>query len=474
VLDGAGRSWHRAELDAEVAALAAQLESCAARVLATTMDNSPAWIVADLAAERAAIVHVPLPLFFTPEQVAHALRSAGVDHVLVAAELAGRWPAASAQACTVAGERLALVRLPSAPAAMPAGTAKVTFTSGTTGTPKGVCLTAEAMRRVAGGLVETLAPLAIARHLCALPFAVLLENIAGVMAPMARGATCVALPLARLGITGSSTFDVARFHACVEEQRPHSMIVLPQMLRAWTGYLQHTGLRACDSLRFVAVGGAAVGARLIASARAVGVPAYEGYGLSEGASVQTLNVPGADRPGSCGRPLPHARVRVAGDGELHVAGSLFAGYLGDPSPPPAWWPTGDIGAIDAEGFVHVRGRRSNVLVTGYGRNVSPEWVETALREEPAVANATVFGDDQPALGAVLWPAQPNVSDAQLAAAVAAANSGLPDYARVQRWVRARAPFSAEAGLATANGRPRRDEILHLHADALGIAASRAH
>jgi long-subunit acyl-CoA synthetase (AMP-forming) len=107
-----------------------------------------------------------------------------------------------------------------------------------------------------------------------------------------------------------------------------------------------------------------------------------------------------------------------------------------------------------------------VLITAYGRNVSPEWVETALRSDPAIAQAVVFGEAQPALSAVLWPLRPDASDAQLQAAVQAANAGLPDYARIGHWVRARADFSPATGLATANGRPQRTAIFDHHADAL--------
>jgi long-subunit acyl-CoA synthetase (AMP-forming) len=244
------------------------------------------------------------------------------------------------------------------------------------------------------------------------------------------------------------------------------VILLPQMLRAWVGWLQQTGKDAPDSLRMVAVGGAAVGEQLLASARSLGIPAYEGYGLSEGGSVQTLNLPGADRPGSSGRPLPHARLRVAADGEIEIAGSLMSGYLGDRKPPPKWWPTGDLGRIDADGFLHLQGRKKHVLITAFGRNVSPEWVEQALRSEAAVAQAVVFGDGEPALSAVLWPVSPHASDALLQAAVDAANLGLPDYGRVRRWVRARAAFSQHTGMATPNGRPQRAVIWQSHADAL--------
>jgi len=354
---------------------------------------------------------------------------------------------------------------------MPPGTAKITFTSGTTGTPKGVCLGARAIRRVAAGLMHATEPLGIRRHLCALPFAVLLENIAGLIAPLARGATCITLPLHELGLSGSCAFDAARFHAAVTRHQPHSVILLPQMLRAWVDHLAQCGQRAPLSLKLVAVGGAAVGIKLIRAARALGIPAYEGYGLSESASVQTLNLPEADCPGSAGRPLPHARVRVAADGEIEIAGSLFGGYLGDPTPPPAWWPTGDLGGIDPDGFVHIHGRKKHVLVTAFGRNVSPEWVETSLRSESAVAQAVVFGDAEPVLSAVLWPAQPATPDIVLQSAVVSANAGLPDYARVQRWTRARAAFGPESGFATVNGRPNRAAIWQSHADLLAAAAS---
>lgn len=470
-LEAPGLAWSRDTLDAAVASFAQRLRAQGTRVLATLLDNGPAWVIADAAALAAGVVHVPLPVFFTPQQVAHALRSAGVDAVLAAPAVAAQWQGLPREDCVLGSETCALVALPAAAVPLPAGTAKITFTSGTTGTPKGVCLRAGGMQAVADGLVQALAPLDIRRHLCVLPLAVLLENIAGVLAPLTRGATVVVPPLGELGLAGSSGFDPAVFDAAVRRYRPDSIILLPQMLRAWTAWLQHAGLRAPDALKMAAVGGAAVGARLVEAARALGIPAHEGYGLSEGASVQTLNLPGADLPGSAGRPLPHARVRIAADGEIEVAGALMAGYLGDPSPVPAWWPTGDLGSIDAGGFVHVRGRKKHVLITGFGRNVSPEWVETALRSEPAIGQAVVFGEGQPALSAVLWPLQAELPDAALAQAVATANQGLPDYARILHWVRARAPFRADAGMATPNGRPQRAAIQALHADALGFAAA---
>ena len=467
-LDDGVRHWAPADLQAAVAETAALLHATGTRVLATLLDNGAPFVALDEAAAQADVVHVPLPLFFTPEQQAHALRAAGVDTLVVAAALARQWPTLPWLSASVAGEVVALTRLPAVPVALPVGTAKVTFTSGSTGAPKGVCLSADAMQRVARGLVEAMAPLGITRHLNALPFAVLLENIAGLMAPRLHGATVITRPLASLGLGGASQFDARRFDDAVRSVQPHSLILLPQMLRAWCAHLQATGQRAPAGLKLVAVGGATVGAPLVRAAHALGIPVGEGYGLSEGASVQTLNLPGNDCPGSAGRVLPHARLRVADDGELLIGGALFSGYLGDPTPVPYWWPTGDLGRFDEAGFVHVLGRKTHLLITAYGRNVSPEWVETALRGQPAVLQAIVFGDAQPALSAVLWPVDAQVTDSVLQAAVDAANTGLPDYARIATWVRGSAPFDTRSGYATANGRPQRAAIQHAHAAALGL------
>ena len=468
VLDDGLRHWTAAGLRAAVADAAALLQATQTHVLATLLDNGAPFVALDEAALQAGVVHVPLPLFFTPEQLTHALRAAGVDTLIAAAPLAQQWPSLPWLPASVAGETVALARLPSVPVTLPAGTAKITFTSGSTGAPKGVCLSADAMQRVARGLVEAMAPLGITRHLNALPFAVLLENIAGLMAPRLHGATVITRPLASLGLGGASQFDARRFDDAVRSVQPHSLILLPQMLRAWCACLQASGRRAPAGLKLVAVGGAAVGAPLVRAAQALGIPVGEGYGLSEGASVQTLNLPGCECPGSAGRVLPHAQLRVAGDGELLIAGSLFSGYLGDPVPVPEWWPTGDLGRIDDQGFVHVLGRKKHLLITAYGRNVSPEWVETALRGQPAMLQAVVFGDAQPALSAVLWPADPQADDAALQAAVDAANRTLPDYARIATWVRGAAAFDARSGFATANGRPQRAAIQHAHAAALGL------
>jgi long-subunit acyl-CoA synthetase (AMP-forming) len=145
-------------------------------------------------------------------------------------------------------------------------------------------------------------------------------------------------------------------------------------------------------------------------------------------------------------------VRIAADGEIEVRGNL-AHYLGQPPCADAWLATGDLGHMDGDGFLYIDGRKKDVLITGFGRNVSPEWPETALTGTGLVAQAVVLGDGMPYLGALIVPARAGLS-------VAKANQELPDYAQVRRWAVA-APFTSSNGQATANGRPRR-QMIHQH------------
>ena len=176
--------------------------------------------------------------------------------------------------------------------------------------------------------------------------------------------------------------DVARLLGCVTTARPDSLILVPELLRLLVAAAER-GWPAPSSLRFVAVGGASVAVELLERAAAVGLPVFEGYGLSECASVVCLNTPESRRPGSVGRPLPHARVRVGDGGQLMVSGVTMRGYLGDRRARRASeWATGDLGEIDADGYVYVRGRLGNMYITSFGRNVAPEWVEREIALEP--------------------------------------------------------------------------------------------
>lgn len=443
--------------------LADALDAHGLRRVASRLDNGPGWLALDLAIRRLDGVHVPLPTFFSAGQVTHALRSSGAECVVTAADDSTPIGAAARDRLPL-GDGLVAWRLHSDRPVLPQGTACITYTSGTTGQAKGVCLDAASLFTVASSLVEAARPISPRRHLCLMPLSTLLENVSGLYAALISEAQIAVPPLAEIGYTGSAGLDVPRLLACLHRYQPESAILLPQLLLALVSAAEQ-GHRLPSSLRFLAVGGGRVGPRLLARAAALGLPVYEGYGLTECASVVCLNRPGALRPGSVGRPLPHATVTVV-DGELHVGGVRCLGYLGEPGPPPGPIATGDLGHIDDEGFVHVTGRSKNVFITAFGRNVSPEWVESELLQHPAFAQAVVWGEARPHNVAVVSPRRAGATVDDLRTALDEVNAGLPDYARVSDLVLADAPFSAADGLLTANGRPRRDAILHRYADAI--------
>ena len=111
---------------------------------------------------------------------------------------------------------------------------------------------------------------------------------------------------------------------------------------------------------------------------------------------------------------------------------------------------------------------ARTFVTSFGRNVAPEWVETELQSQSAVAHAVVFGNDAPVLSAVLWPAHADCADRALERAVHAANAALPDYARMRTGCAPRCPSTRAHGMATANGRPCRTAIAAAHAASLQV------
>jgi long-chain acyl-CoA synthetase len=446
------------ELEELAHKIARELEAREIGVAALVAANSPTWLAVDLAAQLAGTVLVPLPPFFTREQILHALIDSGADTLLADPNLPALrdFELGKLEPLPALGNGLASCRLRANPrASRPPATAKISYTSGTTGTPKGVCLRQTSMDAVADSLRRAVASENIARHLCVLPLATLLENIAGVYAPLMNGTEVVLPSEDETGLHGAARFDAARLLGCLESTRAESMILVPQLLAALVVALERGAPRPAR-LKFVAVGGGRVSPAALARADRVGLPVYEGYGLTECASVVALNTPAARRIGSVGRPLPHANVTIDVDGEIHVAGAATSGYAGGAQAPRSI-ATGDLGHFDADGFLHVTGRRKSMFITSFGRNVAPEWVEAELCEEPAIAQAAVFGEARPWNVAVIVPAA-GVRQEQVRAAIDAANRRLPDYARLGDWLIAARPFTPGNGELTMNGRNRRAAI----------------
>ncbi len=458
LIDGAG-TLAAADLLDLVARESRWLIESGARRVGLLADNTRAWVIADLGLMVAGRINVPLPQHFGPEQLRHALDSAAIDAVLaddpqrllepgLGFSLRGQSPHSGLTLLGRDGTKLT-------PVALPPGTIKVTYTSGSTADPKGVCLTGATLAAVALSIAAVGRQLGLRRHLCVLPLATLLENVAGLYAAWLAGACCD-LGTGVAGAIARGTLTPVMLPAEINRAAPQSLILVPELLRILVGAAKG-GWRA-PTARFIAVGGARVAPELVDQATTAGLPVFEGYGLSECGSVVCLNLPGASRCGTVGRPLPHARLRVDARGEIHVADSIMAGYVGD-AEPPTEIATGDLGELDRDGYLRVSGRIKNLLITSLGRNLSPEWIESELYAEPAIGQAVVFGEAREHLVAMLAPSRGDLPARAIAAAVERANQRLPPYARIARHHLLREPLTAAAGLLTANGRPKRERIL---------------
>jgi long-chain acyl-CoA synthetase len=471
-LTDGSRSITYGQLGPMVQSAAALLRETGGLRFGLLAENGCDWALADLAVHHLHRVNVPLPAFFTPAQMRHAIDDAGIDTLVTdrRTEVMDRWPEFSDVGRLFNG--LAVLRRavdPRMRPAVPVGTTKITYTSGSTADPKGVCLPGAALDRATRAMSQVTAPIGIGRHLCLMPLPTLLENLAGVHAPLRSGATCVLPSSVDTGMSYGA-LDPQRLLRSLTLHRPDSLVLVPELLRLIVRAAQD-GYVLPDSLKFIAVGGAPVAPGLLEEAAALRLPVYEGYGLSECGSVVCLNMPRAKRLGSVGRPLPHVSVSLDGGGELRVSGWLMSGYLGDTHfHGPHEIATGDLAEIDADGYVYIRGRLRNLFITSFGRNVSPEWIERELAHEPAIRHAVAVGEGCPDVRALVCPAKPELEQTAIDRAVEHANQRLPDYARVRRVARMPEMPTLSNGLLTANGRPRRERILERFGALLDRAA----
>ena len=429
--------------------------SCRQRV-GLLLENGPAWVIADLALLQAGMTCVPLPAFFSATQLRHVLTDAALDTILTdqperLQSLLGR----SADSDLTIGNTL-LARFDLGPAdgpRLPVGTAKITYTSGTTGEPRGVCLDAASLQAVVTSLAVAVDVQAGDRSLSLLPLAILLENLANVYVALQSGAIACLPALSTLGIEGSGLRDPQRLLAAIAANMPSVLVLTPALLEVLVTAAD-SGWSLPDSVRFMAVGGAPLPTALRQRAERAGFPVCEGYGLSEAASVVSLNLPGQTRAGSVGRPLPHVAVRIADDGEILLRGAVFLAYL-NAAPiaavSPEWLHTGDLGRLDEDGFLYVTGRRRAVQIASSGRNLAPHWLEAELQREAVIAAARIDGEGRTSVEAEIAAAL-DTTDAAITAAVARVNRRLPDYARIARWRRTAVPASADASPANPDHR----------------------
>ncbi|WP_066909351.1 AMP-dependent synthetase/ligase [Millisia brevis] len=234
-------------------------------------------------------------------------------------------------------------------------------------------------------------------------------------------------------------------------------------------------------------GGAALGARLGHFFRGIGVPVYEGYGLTETSAAITVNSPEFQRVGSVGRPIPGMSAKIAEDGELLLKGPVvFEGYWKNPEATAeairdGWFHSGDIATIDENGFVSITGRKKEIIVTAGGKNVAPAILEDAIRAHPLVSQCLVVGDAKPFIGALItldpealpgWKQRHNLPEsttvaelstnpdmiAELDELIATANKHVSKAEAVKKYKVLDADFTIESGEMTPTMKLKRNII----------------
>jgi long-chain acyl-CoA synthetase len=177
---------------------------------------------------------------------------------------------------------------------------------------------------------------------------------------------------------------------------------------------EQLGLRRC---RIAVSGAAPIAPEILQWFHAIGVRVREGYGQTECAGVSHVNFPGRNRLGSVGEPVPGCEHRIAEDGEVLVRGpAVFVGYLHDPEATAStvdsdgWLHTGDIGAIDDDGYLWITGRKKELIITSGGKNISPEKIENALKTSPYINEAVAVGDGRKFISALVQIEYDTVAD----------------------------------------------------------------
>ncbi|MEM6271615.1 MAG: AMP-binding protein [Bacteroidota bacterium] len=228
------------------------------------------------------------------------------------------------------------------------------------------------------------------------------------------------------------------------------------------------------NIRYLWTGSAPISRDLLLFFNANGAPIYQGYGMNE-ICIATKNYPGHDRPGSAGKALPGKEIAFDAHGQIlvrsehEVANAYFRARPEDDAATfikPKWVATGDIGHLDADGYLYITGRIKDLIVLSNAAKVHPNLVEKTLLNAPEIRQCMVYGDRKPYLVALIVPTDPAATREAIGEVIRAANRELRPHDRVLRFALVREAFTEEAGLLTSSNKLRRKPIIQLYQENL--------
>jgi long-subunit acyl-CoA synthetase (AMP-forming) len=380
-------------------------------------------------------------------------------------------------------------------ALQPGDLATLIYTSGTTGPPKAVMLThanlafaAETAARVAGtGPDDVLVSY--------LPLSHVAEQIISVHAPpIAGGTVWFCDDLERIGevlreARPTIFFGVPRVWEKMQGRIEQTLASAPPLRRrrfAWAvrsrgklaDRLVLAKVRAAlglDRARLCVTGAAKMSRLTLDFFDSLGIPVLDAWGLSESTAAGAANQPSARKPGTVGRAEEGVEIRIASDGEILMRGPhVFAGYYKDPAATQealdaeGFLHTGDVGELDADGYLRITDRKKELLITSGGKNVSPQNLEGLLGRIPGVAQAVVVGDGRKYLAALIVPEKPERAQdpdfvAHVEREIGKVNAGLARYETIKRFRVLPAQFSVDSGELTPTLKLKRKVVAQKYA-----------
>lgn len=456
----AWRTWE--EIVQDVRSVAAMLRALGVQPgdrAAQVSENRYEWILVDLALHQLGAVHVPIHVTLSGEQIAEQIAASGSHVVFVSrAELLEKFSGqlSHGERILVHDEQdyrdakppLGTLAGPQPPVSspQPKDLATILFTSGTTGRPRGVMLSQRNLAWNAATTSDMHGNTPDQIRINILPFSHIYARTCDLYTWVYRGSRLV-LAESRETLVR----DCQLVHSTVLNGVPYVYERLAERVRASGAPLAAV---LGGKMKQLTCGGAAIAPEVEAWYESQGLPLLPGYGLTESSPVISVSTPAARKVGTVGKPLAGLEVRVADDGEVLVRGpNVMLGYWQDAVATAEaihddWLHTGDLGELDGDGFLTIRGRKKELLVLSTGKNVSPTRIESLLTASPLIEQAAVFGEGLPGLVALVVPARSDLTSQEIEAEIKARLAAAAREEQVHRFVLLERPYSIERGELT--------------------------